>query len=531
MLNRRLFLKRSALLCAALRSGSVFAATGNEAEVKTGLGVLQGSVADGILSFRAVPFARPPEGPLRFRPPESPKGWAGVRDATEFAPAAMQAGNVNQSEDCLYLNVWAPQSRGPHPVFVWVHGGALTGGRSSNPMFDGSVFARDGIVCVTVAYRLGVLGFLDMEPMLGASYAGSANNGLRDVVAALEWVRDHIASFGGDPQRVTVGGLSAGAKLCDLLLGIPSAAPLFQQVISESGGSERVWSRERAQEVARNFATLWSSTHDDTAESLLSADPRSLIETQRSLIHQFATRTPLRPEIDGSFIPEAPLTAIATGASRGKRLLIGTNRDESSGFIGAQPGADATAKDLANVPLEQFQTIEEAYRRAFPGLDAPLLRIRSVTAEEYWLPTVRTAQAHVSGGGKAFFYRLDYGGHGAYADLAVHASELRFVWDRLKFFETPGAHRLAASMHGAWSSFIRGEAPQGPGVPAWPEYSVREQATMIFDDNIRVEKGPQAAELQLWDGVLTPPPHVQSPVRKGGRRKHRRAGQVSKSAS
>jgi para-nitrobenzyl esterase len=155
----------------------------------------------------------------------------------------MQVGEagVQHSEDCLCLNLWAPESRGPHPVFVWIHGGGFTGGHAFEPTYDGTEFAREGIVLITVGYRLGVFGFLDLESVLGATYAGSANNGLRDLIAALAWVRENVADFGGDPGRVTIGGESAGAKLTDILMGTPSASTLFHQMISESGGAERVW--------------------------------------------------------------------------------------------------------------------------------------------------------------------------------------------------------------------------------------------------------------------------------------------------
>lgn len=226
MLTRRRFLANSALACVA--TGYGFAASPT-VDVKTPLGVVRGERMEGVRLFRGVPFAQPPVGELRFRPPLEPMPWSGVRNALQFAPAAVQPNGdaKEQSEDCLYLNVWTPDTPGPHPVFVWVHGGGFTGGRSSEAMFDGSTFAREGIVCVTVAYRLGVFGFMDWSPMLGETYAGSANNGLRDLIAALNWVQKNIASFGGDPKAVTLGGESAGAKLTDILMGVPAARPLF----------------------------------------------------------------------------------------------------------------------------------------------------------------------------------------------------------------------------------------------------------------------------------------------------------------
>ena len=195
------------------------------AVVKTRSGDLRGETVDGVRVFRGIPFAQPPVGELRFRPPVEVKPWTGVRPAIRFAPEAMQPAEVGiaRSEDCLYLNVWAPEGKGPFPVFVWIHGGGFTGGRATAPIFDGAGFARDGVVLVTVAYRLGVFGFMDLGPVLGGAYAGSGNNAMRDLVAALRWVQGNIAAFGGDPGRVTVGGESAGAKATAALMAIPEA--------------------------------------------------------------------------------------------------------------------------------------------------------------------------------------------------------------------------------------------------------------------------------------------------------------------
>ncbi len=252
-MNRREFVAGSAAVAAllAVRGRGVWAQSAemvNAGVVKTPLGTLRGQVIDGVRVFRGVPFAEPPVGRLRFRAPVKVKAWD-ERDATKFAPAAMQDQDqgVPKSEDCLYLNVWTPPGAMALPVFVWIHGGGFTGGESFAPIFDGTEFAKAGVIVVTVAYRLGVLGFLEMGPLLGEEYAGSGNNAVRDLICALEWVRENIAAFGGDPGRVTVGGESAGAKLTDVLMGVPAARGLFQGMISESGGAERVWPEASAQ--------------------------------------------------------------------------------------------------------------------------------------------------------------------------------------------------------------------------------------------------------------------------------------------
>ena len=505
MITRRRFLTQTTLAAGSLLGIEALAQEMNPPViVETPLGKLSGESQGGVKVFRGVPFARPPVGDLRFRAPQAAQPWRGVRDASPFAPAAFQPGGQEHgcSEDCLYLNIWSPQKPGKYPVFVWIHGGGFTGGSSSDPMSNGTGFAQSGIVVVTIAYRLGVFGFLDVEPMLGASYAGSANNGLRDIVAALLWVQGNIASFGGDPGRVTIGGESAGAKLTDILMGVPAAQPLFHQMISESGGAERLWSRDRAFEVSKGFANTWTEHAGSQPSNIATVGPEELIRMQEQFIRDWPVHFPFRPEIDGKLVPRLPIETIRRGSSKGKRLLIGTNRDESAFFIGPSPAKDPVAANLGNISLTQFESIADGYAKLYPDMSAPLRRIRSVTAEEYWIPSMRVAEAHISGGNEAFVYRLDFGGEGRFANLAYHSFDLRFVWDHLNGKSTDEDRRLAASMHSAWTSFIEGRAPSGPGLPSWPLFTQAKQPTMIFDTRNRVEDYPDKAELALWDGVL-----------------------------
>jgi para-nitrobenzyl esterase len=508
MLSRRTFLTHGA----ALVAGAQFPKAGGAGTIATAIvevphGPVRGETSDGIRRFLGVPFAEPPTGPLRFRPPQPAKPWREVRETTRFAPAAVQPGepSIPQSEDCLYLNIWSPDQKGAGlPVLVWIHGGGFTGGRSSDPLSDGSSFAREGIVCVTIAYRLGVLGFLDVGALLGEEYSGSANNGLRDVMAALQWVQANIAAFGGDPSRVTIGGESAGAKLIDMLMGIPSARPLFQQAISESGGAERIWPRAKAVEVARGLGNLWTSTDHRTLQALQSSPARALIEVQQQFTGDWPVHFPLRAEIDGVLVSEAPIQAIRKGSTKGKRLLLGTNRDESALFLGPHPAQDPTARDLGNLTLEQFDKVAAKYKQLYPAMSEGLRRIRSVTAEEYWIPSMRVADAHVDAGGAAFVYRLDFPSPaGRYSGEAFHSFDLRFVWDRfLDTAPTAEEQGLARSMHSAWSAFIRTGTPQSNSLPAWPQYSPAKRPTMLFDRVSRVEDAPDIQEFEAWNGLL-----------------------------
>ncbi|MBW4039379.1 MAG: carboxylesterase/lipase family protein [Acidobacteria bacterium] len=477
------------------------------AVVKAPCGRLRGDVVDGVRVFRGVPFAEPPLGRLRFKPPLKLVAWKGERNATKFASAAMQDGekNVPQSEDCLYLNVWTPQVadvKAGLPVFVWIHGGGYTGGDAFSKEFDGGEFAREGVIVVTLAYRLGVFGFVDMEPLLGEAYAGSANNALRDLLCGLEWVKDNIAAFGGDPARVTVGGESAGAKLTDDLMGIPQAQGLFSQMISESGGAERIWPKRNAQAVGKGFGDIWGASR---LQQLKTAPADELIAAQVKFIAGWPQHFPLRPEIDGDVMPDWPLKLIAAGSAKGKRLLIGTNRDESSLFIGPHPQHDPTAADLGNMTLAKFDEVYAKYKALYPQMTAQQLRIRAVTAEEYWVPSVRVADAQVKGGGEVWMYRLDFAHtDGRMKGEAYHSEDVGLVWNKPQMDIENVAQEvaLARQMHDAWVAFMKGETPGARGLAQWPRYTLAARETMVLDTVSRVEERPQENELRLWDGML-----------------------------
>jgi para-nitrobenzyl esterase len=504
MITRRTFLTHTAMAAAAHSAFAQSAPSGTSVLRSVAQGQLRGDSANGINIFRGVPFAEPPVGGLRFRAPHPPLRWSGVRDATKFASAAPQQGEQNfpQSEDCLYLNLWAPSGPGPFPVFVWIHGGGFTGGRPSEPLYDGTHFAEAGIVCITVAYRLGIFGFLDVSKFFGPVYTASADNALLDLIAALTWVQTNIAAFGGDPNRVTIGGESAGAKLTDILMGTPEAQPLFHQMISESGGAERVWPEDSATRIATGFGEEWKRQTGKMLNDLLTADPKQIIDVQETFTKVWPEHFPLRPELNSSLLPETPLTTIRKGSTRSKRLLLGTNRDESALFIGPQPGT-VKAADLGNITLDQFGPLLARYDVLFPQDTPSLRRIRAVTAEEYLIPSLRVADAHVHAGGEAFVYRLDLPGQGRFAGLAFHSYDLRFVWDYFgKEQPTAIQQHLVGEMHAAWIAFIQGHTPAAPGLPAWPRYTLDKRPTMVFDQTSRIELAPNAAEFKLWDGLL-----------------------------
>jgi para-nitrobenzyl esterase len=505
MLTRRSFLLGSGTAAAlAMHPGWLHAfTTGDPVVVRTKAGALRGEELGGVRVFRGVPFARPPIGKMRFRAPEPMEAWQGVRDATSFAAAAAQPGaGFAQGEDCLALNVWAPAAKGSYPVWVWIHGGGFIDGRSFDPMFDGAMFASEGVVIVTVAYRLGVMGFLNAEPLLGAGYANSANNALRDLLAALAWVKENIAEFGGDPERVTIGGQSAGAKLTDILLGVPTAEKLFHQAVSDSGGAERIATREESEQVAEGFAALWQSETGSPAAAIATAPAAQLIHLQQRFMKDWPRHFPLRAMIDGALVPRKPVETIRAGSSAGKRLLLGTAREESAMFIGPHPQHDATAADLGNMTLEAFLPVYEKYKTLYPLMPAELRRIRAITAEEYWVPSMRVAEAHAAAGGRGFVYRLDLAvAAGAAQGLVPHGRDVPLVWNR-PHLKTPEELRMARQMHDAWTAFLKHQTPAAAGLPTWPEFTLRERATLLIDQQSHVAERPAEAELKLWEGVL-----------------------------
>jgi len=504
-MNRRQFVAAGAAAALVGRGRRMFGQSAeavNAALIQTPLGALRGQVIDGVRVFRGVPFAEPPVGKLRFKPPVKVKPWVEEREASRFPAEAMQDGDhdVPKSEDCLYLNVWTVPDAEALPVFVWIHGGGFTGGSAFAPVFDGTEFAKAGVVVVTVAYRLGVFGFLEMGPLLGAEYAGSGNNAVRDLICALEWVRDNIEAFGGDPKRVTVGGESAGAKLTDVLMGVPKAQGLFAQMISESGGAERVWPKTNADAVARGFGEAWGAG----VETLKTAPAAALISAQVRFVASWPQHFPLRMEVDGSLIPRLPVETIANGVLSGTRMLIGTNRDESALFLGPHP-LNVTAADLGNVPLAKFEEVFARYGAVYPGMSEEQLRIRAVTAEEYWVPSVRVVDAYLKGGGTAWMYRLDFApASGRLKGEAYHSEDIGLVWDKVneEITNVAAERALAKQMHAAWVAFIKGGAPGAEGLPMWPQYTSDARETMVFDKVSRVEERPQEAELRLWDGVM-----------------------------
>ena len=466
--------------------------------------------------YKGVPYAAPPVGKLRFRPPTAAQSWSGSRAATMFAPASMQPPppakipyrtylGADISEDCLYLNIWQPEVRGPHPVLVWIHGGGNIAGAASQGA-DGSAFARSGIVCVSIGYRLGVFGFLELGKLLGDGYRGSCVNGLLDQIAALRWIKENIAQFDGDPSRITASGGSAGAKNLIALMSSPLAHGLFTSAIVESGG-QTIQDMCSAEYVADLFIQRLQASGPD-ASTLLTAPADALNAVQPDLMKSYDRPFPFRPVIGTGALPRTPLDALRHDCRGCHRLMIGTNRDEAIMFIDRRTADQPISQhDLANIDVDAARPIALAYDREFASLDPVHRRVRFISAEEYTVLSYRVANA-VRRWGEVWMYRFEQPAtSGPFAGWVAHGSEAIYAW---KVFDdslmqmvfgtvTPEARRLGDEMHARWCAFIRGRAPDIAGKVAWPLFDGSRQ--LVFADNESHPGEVNRSELSMWEGA------------------------------
>jgi len=505
----------------------------NEFIADTVSGKIQGAFADGVLCFKGVPYAAPPVGALRFRPPAKLAPWQGVRDATQFGARAWQNdaafnlapairavfGDVPEqpvNEDCLFLNVWTPalDDGGDRPVMVWLHGGAFISGSGASAWYDGANLARKGnVVVVTLNHRLGAFGFLHLAGVGGADYAASGNVGMLDIVAALEWVRDNIEKFGGDPENVTIFGESGGGAKSCMLMAMPSAHGLFHKAIVQSGPSVETMDAAAATATARD---VMNELGAPSVADLVAAPAEKLLAAQNAVLGRisamsFANRRKqgFNPVIDGEVLPGGPFAPGAPAISKNVTLMIGTNRDEMNLFFGMAPWAesatDATLPDAARQFLgDRTPGIVAAYRAADPKAAARDLVLRIATDQSIRLPSLVIADRKVAQhGAPVYVYLFTWATPVADGKLgSCHALEIPFVFDNLDKTRLTGdaATRgvLADAMSRAWIEFAYKDNPNHADIPYWPAYNVAERPTMIFDLQCRVENDPFGAERKAW---------------------------------
>jgi len=491
-------------------------------------GELQGREKDGILLFAGVPYAAPPTGARRFRAPQPHDGWTGVRDARRFGPAAPQPREegltanalVRWDEDCLTLNVCTPGLDGARrPVLVWIHGGGFRTGQGAIPWYSGASFARRGdIVTVSINYRLGALGFAHLETIGGPDYASSGLNGILDQIAALQWVRDNIDAFGGDPQQVTVAGESAGAMSVGTLLGCPAASGLFRGAIPQSGAAHAVLTREQGADVARHFVAAAGA---DSIDDLLGASVEHILEAQVEVERQSrtgdlrpATGTglagmPFQPVVDGRVLPQPPIDAQRAGLSAAVRVLVGTNRDEMTLFPVGTVDEDRLQRTAARLFGDAAAALA-VYRHEWPAASPEDLLSSMLTDRFFRIPAVRLAEAQTQNGGAVYQYLFTWESRAFGGRLkSTHALEIPFTFNNLKapgvdLFLGPGPtpQGLADAMHAAWIAFVRTGNPTCDAVGDWPAYRLDRRAVMELGDQIGVRFDPYGGSRALWDGRL-----------------------------
>jgi para-nitrobenzyl esterase len=502
--------------------------------VSTSNGRVRGTTADGVSAFLGVSYAAPPVGAHRLRRPQPVAPWTGVRDATAIGPEPPQpqfgtdpAGLLFDpavpGDDCLNLNIWTPDlDTVGLPVMVWSPGGAFH--FSSGGSYDGSRFARDGVVCVTISWRTGADGFL----YLGDGDDG-ANLGLLDQIAALTWVRDNIASFGGDPDRVTVFGESAGAMSIGVLLSMPSAAGLFRRAVLQSGAAHHVVPAAAAARIGARLAEVLGVPA--TREAIAAVPVDRLLEAQAQVDAEVltspdparwgaeivASTMPFHPVVDGHVVPGSPIDRIAAGAAADVDVLLGTNSDDWRMFPVLGGFIDQVTDEMLSGPVEVFgsrsvaafglpaDTALPAYRAACPGGSPG--DVLAAVLTDWWVrvPAIRLADAHAPAPAGTFLYEFAWPSPAFGGRLgACHALEIPFVFDTLDkgreqmlggALGNEPPQELADTVHGAWVRFA------AEGNPGWPRYDLHRRATMRLGVPSEVVDDPYAPERALWDGV------------------------------
>ncbi len=499
--------------------------------VETAAGRIEGVVGPRSLVFMGIPFAAPPLRRLRWRPPQPVAPWSGVRQASSFGPVSIQRpGPVEQalgslgadiSEDCLYLNVWAPAADSARrPVLVWVHGGGYVGGSGSTTWYDGGRLSQLGdAVIVTFNYRLGMLGFLHLSDILGEGWASSGNCGILDQVAALRWVQENIANFGGDPDNVTVFGESAGAFSIATLLALPGAAGLFHRAILQSGSTTNVHTREAASALATDLLgelgiepgraagrAGWSNLAELPVDRLLDA------QTAAGGRHA-PFGLAYTPVVDHVILPLHPQDAVEAGTSHRVPIITGTNRDEMRLFMVMEPTAFAVDDDdlvqrvgrLPGVGMGRSPELIGDYRRMSPSVSASILLAAIETDYVFRVPAIRHAEANAATGVPTWMYWFTWTTPAFGGILgSCHAVEIPFVFDALDrpgvaFLTGDGPERrgLADAMTSAWLAYA------SSGDPGWPAYDpAGSRAMQRFDSPCEVLTDPARPVRQAWHGIV-----------------------------
>lgn len=480
--------------CAVMLSAP--AARGNDGlMVVTDRGSVQGILSsDGrVRAYLGIPYAAPPVGPLRWKPPQPVAKWSGLRSATSFGPRCMQTHlfpdmvfrDPGPSEDCLTLNVWTPAGKiaAPLPVMVWIHGGGFVTGGSSEPRQDGEHLARKGVIIVSMNYRLGIFGFFALPSLAAESRKHSAGNyGLMDQVAALDWVQRNIAAFGGDPAKVTIFGESAGSISVSAQMASPLSIGLFAGAIGESGGAltgpgltflSLPASEQRGQEFAE------SALKNSSLDFLRSVSAADLLKAASTASH---SEDIFWPNVDGEFLPESVPALYAAGSQAHVPLLAGWNKDEGSGEVLDQP-EKPTPESLHAMATSRFGAKAPDFLKVYSASnDAEALRVSEDFAGDAFIAysTWEWLEAQVkTGSAPVYRYRFDLGSPGdpfhPSAIGAFHSDDIEYVFGTLDSRQhakwRPEDYKLSELMQSYWTNFAKTGDPNGAGLPSWPVYN------------------------------------------------------------
>ncbi len=497
--------------------------------INTRLGALEGIYEDKQCVFKGIPYASPPVGDLRWLPPQPPKPWRGVRQAKEFGaiapqnqlPGAEIMSNLiidePQSEDCLFLNIWTPGlDRARRPVMVWIHGGAFIIGSGSQTMYrKNTLVPRGNVVLVSINYRMGALGFMNLKEITAGKIPATGCEGLMDQIAAIEWVRNNIEAFGGDPDSITIFGESAGGMSVGCLMGMPSARGKFHKGILESGAANTVSSLEEGAAVAGEFLNVLGLKSSDT-RTLRSLTAEQLMSAQQKLGDIMRAKdnriTPFQPVVDGSVMPELPLDAIKKGSASGVKTLAGTNLEEFKLFSLTEPGlriadeAGMIARLSGFIPAQHVSGVIAAYRkgRERRGEETSPAAILGAIQTDlmFRIPVLRLVEAQCRNNQPAYNYLFTWKSPAMGGILgACHALEIGFVFGNYDdtFCGTgPDADALSLRIQDAWVAFARTGDPSCESIGRWEPYGTR-RATMILGKSCRLENAPYEEERSIWD--------------------------------
>lgn len=508
--------------------------------VDTTAGKVRGARDGSTNRWLGIPYAAAPVGPLRYRAPQPVTPWVGVRDALSFGDAAPQEptkviplpAGVSIDEDCLNLNVWVPErvanDHKPRPVMVWIHGGAYFIGFSAQPIYNGRDLAENGdVIVVTLNYRLGALGFLDFSSFSQGSNTFESNLGLRDIIQALQWVRDNIAAFGGDPNDVTLFGESAGGGCVTTLMTVPSAAGLFHRAIAHSSPATSVYKPERARDVALAYLDLLGVSPADAPQKLRELDAITLASVTTKLLNHVATTSPgtvaFTPIVDGDLIPDYPVKTFRAGKQTRIPLVIGTNHDEAALFkMMKSPLMPITESSITRMFTDvaaedpKLAGLEPGVIAAYPSFPKQKGAMQISRDAGFRMPSIWVAEAH-SKVAPTWMYRFDAApplmkllglgaSHGteipyAFGTLPQKVSNKRAVIFRLGGLKT--AWKISRRMQAHWLSFASSgdpatTHPDEDVMMPWPRYELPERRTLIIDTVDRVEADPDGVTRAAW---------------------------------